>query len=80
MGVKSGKTNFITARIMSGVKTVGDYDYCLLLDMSKKPEHLVMRIKNDDTEIKFYKVPYGNDYATVWADPASVSYVYSVEL
>ncbi len=76
MGVKSGKTSFITARIPSGQKTVGSYEYFLLLDMSKEPEHLVMRIKNDDSEIKFYKIIYGKDYTIIWADPSNVAYPY----
>ena len=67
-------------RTPSGVKVVGLYTYTLLLDTSNKPEHLIKRALTDGTEVKWYKVPYGNAFTTPWGDVTSVSYVWATEV
>ena len=48
--------NLTAGKTPAGVQTIGSYIYVMLLDTGVRPEHLVMRVKSDTSEIKFYKV------------------------
>jgi len=77
--MESKGTNFIAGRVASGQKTVGDYDYFLFLEVGRKPMHIIMRIKSDNSEIKFCKIPRENDWTIAWASPATQTYIYASE-
>ena len=78
--MESKGTNFVASRIASGQKVVGDYTYYLLLEVGLRPQHMIMRIKSDDSEIKFFAIPTGADYTTLWTAASSQTYVYANEL
>jgi len=65
--------NIDKAFTVSGVKDIGDYIYVLLLDFAGLA--LIKRVKIDNSEIKYYKIPDGEIVAR-WADPASQAYVW----
>jgi len=76
MSLETKSVNPVAGRVWSGKKTVGSYEYHLYLEIGQNPTHMIMRIKNDESEAKWYAVPTGNDYATPWADPSNVLYTY----
>ena len=65
--------NIDKAFTVSGVQYIGNYIYVLLLDFAGLA--LIKRIKTDDSEIKYYKIP-DTELVARWADPASQNYVW----
>lgn len=57
-----------------GVKTVGLYQYILLIDLQGSV--LIERVKTDNSEILFVKMPEGTDIATYWASADTYTYKY----
>ena len=56
----------------SGVKTVGDYTYVLLISLDGQV--LIERVKSDNSEIKFAKKPSATSIETFWEDPTVHTY------
>ncbi|KKM84976.1 hypothetical protein LCGC14_1293820, partial [marine sediment metagenome] len=52
---------------------IGSYIYVLLLDFAGLA--LIKRIKTDDSEIKYYKIPDG-DLDADWTSPETQTYVW----
>ena len=75
--INSGYVNPIKNFQSSGIKTVGSYEYVLLIDLAGQV--LILRRKDDDTEIKFTKKTTGTIEA-FWADPTAHSYVWIHEV
>jgi len=64
--------------VIHGVKTVGNYVYVLLVDMTGQA--LIRRIKNDNTEILFSKKPDQASISDFWtnADQHTYQYIHEV--
>ena len=65
--------NIDKALTVSGVKDIGNYTYVLLIDFAGLA--LIKRIKSDNTEIKYYKIPSG-EMDVDWASPETQDYVW----
>jgi hypothetical protein len=69
--------------VTHGFKTVGDYEYQLLVDALGTC--YIQRLKSDDTDYKFCKLPHvDGTFAQIasaidafWVDPSSADKVYS---
>ncbi len=70
MGTPKPKNIDVTKSFtISGVKDIGDYTYCLLIDGATDLA-LIKRIKTDNSEIKFLKIDKGSgELTTKWASP-----------
>lgn len=81
--IKSKYLDALSNFVAHGIKTVGDYDYVLLVDQTGQT--IIQRIYTDSTEILYCKMPDTTftTFAAVktqidafWVNPASTDKVY----
>ena len=74
MNIRPASVDVTKGFITSGTKEVGDYLYVLLIDMIGQT--LIKRVKSDNSEIRFTKMPDETVIETFWADPTLHTYVW----
>ena len=71
--MRAGSVDVTKNYTTSGIKEIGDYMYVLKIDLKGKA--IIQRIKSDNTEIKFYKIPI-HELDTRWANPDAQAYAW----
>lgn len=67
-------TNILLGYVFHGLKTVGDYQYVLLINM--EGEVIIMQIKTDQSVAKYKAKPTATTIDNFWSAPDTHTYDY----